>query len=195
MIKHFFIVAILLFNGVLGAYGQKDSSGIYLNTKDFKNKKLSFAINCLTERHKIRLNDFFIKNYITVIHNNEPYKLYKDNIYGYKACDGSVIRFLKKKELLLLNNGETIAIYRYDVAKPPRGKTNVTNYYFSKDGTSQVFLLTISNLKKVYPDNRFFQQEIGRLFKYNTELAAYDTTHNMYKLNWVFNYSISNSNL
>ena len=195
MIRLGFIVVTTMMVAALPSYAQKDSSGIYLSAEDFKNKKLSFAIDCRTENHKIRLNDFFGRSFITVIHSKQPYRLYKNKIYGYKTCDESIVRFLEKKELVLLNNGESIAIYRYDVAKPPRGKTNVTNYYFSKGATSPVFRLTISNLKKVYPDNLFFQQELKRLFKYNTELAFYDAIHKMYKLSWVFNYSIANNNL
>ena len=40
----------------LGANAQKDSSGVYLNATDFMQRKLSYAINCKTEKHKINPN-------------------------------------------------------------------------------------------------------------------------------------------
>lgn len=191
MIKLCFIaVTVMLVTG-LSSHAQKDSSGIYSSAEDFANKKLSLAIDCRTEKHKIRINDFFGKNYVTVIHDHTPYKFYKDEIYGYKACDGGIVRFLKKKELLLLNSGESIAIYRHDVAKPPRGKTNVTNYYFSKDATSPVFRLTITNLKNAFFENPLFIEMVTKQFKYNTELATYDVAQGVYKLNELLSLSIN----
>ena len=65
------------------AFSQNDSSGIYINGDDFKKGKLSFAINCSTEKHKIKLNDFFSLPYIIVIHNDSSYKFYKRDIFGF----------------------------------------------------------------------------------------------------------------
>ncbi len=165
------------------AVAQKDSSGIYKTAYDFQQSKLSFAINCTTEKHKIKLNDFFGKPYITVVHNDSSYEFFKAKIFGYQTCDGQIVRFLKKKELLLLNPTESIMIYRYDIPKPPRGKTNVTNYYFSKDAGSSVLSLTISNLKMAFPESHAFHMKLDELFKYNTELAAYDDNNKMYRVN------------
>lgn len=191
MIKYYFIALTAMLSGALSAHSQKDSSGIYLTAEDFSNKKLTYAVDCRKEKHKIKLNDFFMKSYVTVIHNGVSYDLNKSDIYGYKSCDGRIIRFLGKKELSLLNVGEAIAIYRYDVAKPPRGKTNVTNYYFSKDAKSPVLQLTMSNLKTSFSDSPSFVEEVEQLFKYNTELAQYDALHKMYKLNWLLQYAAS----
>lgn len=167
-------------------YAQSDSSGVYLTGSDFKSGKLSLAIDCRTEKHRIKLNDFFGKPFIIVKHKDSSYKLQKGEIFGFKTCDGTIIRFSKKKELVLLNPSETILIYRHDHAEPPKGKTNVTNYYFSTGADSPVLLLTKSNLKKAFPDQHLFHQQIDLHFRYNTELAAYDAFHKMYKLNWIF---------
>ncbi|MBE7170456.1 MAG: hypothetical protein INR73_07695 [Williamsia sp.] len=167
-------------------FAQKDSSGVYLTGEDFQQRKLSYAINCNTEQHKIKLNDFFGKSYITVKHFDSSYKLNKNQIFGYKTCDGEIVRFLEKKELVLLNADETILIYRHEVSKPGKGQTNVTNYYFSKDALSPAQSLTIKNVKKAFPDNHAFHMKLDEMFKYNTELAVYDDFHKMYKLNWIF---------
>ena len=51
--------AIVVLSAVLilsnTATAQKDSSGIYKTADDFKNRKLSYAINYKTENHKIKL--------------------------------------------------------------------------------------------------------------------------------------------
>ena len=41
---------------LIGVIAQKDSSGIYKTTEDFQQRKLSYAINCKTEKHKINPN-------------------------------------------------------------------------------------------------------------------------------------------
>lgn len=185
----YLLATISVLTTTLPVYAQTDSSGIYKTSADFRNNHLHFAIDCRTEKHKIKLNDFFGKKYITIIHNDTSYKLNKADIFGYRTCDGSVVRFLGKKELVLLNPGEPIVIYRYDLAKAGKGITNVTNYYFSKDGAAPVLSLTISNVKKAFADNHAFHEKIEAQFKYNTELAAFDDFHKMYKLNWILKMS------
>ena len=103
------------------AFAQKDNTGIYRNGDDFAKGKLSLAINCKTEKHKIKSNDFLSLPYIMVKHNDSSYKVYKKHIFGYKMCDGSVYRFDNKKELLLLNPTEQILIYKHIIAKPLTG--------------------------------------------------------------------------
>ena len=168
------------------AFAQKDNSGIYRNGDDFAKGKLSLAINCKTEKHKIKLNDFFSLPYIIVKHNDSSYKLYKKDIFGYKMCDGSVYRFDNKKELLLLNPTEQILIYKHIIAKPPTGLNNVTNYYFSLGSNSPVKLLTKSNLKAVFPGYNKFYESLNTEFKYNTQLAKYDDNHKIFRLNWLY---------
>lgn len=188
----FSVVVFSIVSPVLSTYAQTDSSGIYLSGQDFKNNKMAYAINCKSESHKIKLNDFFAKPYITVIHNDSSYKLSKAKIFGYKTCDGQIIRFLGKKELVLVNPTESILIYRHDVVHPAKGKTNVTNYYFSKDAVSAVEALTLKNVKKAFADNHSFHEKIDASFKYNTELAEYDGFHKIYKLNWILKNSQPN---
>lgn len=171
----------------INAAAQKDSSGIYKTGDDFISGKLSLAINCETEKHKITLNDLFNKPYIIVKHNDTSYKFYKKDIFGYKKCDGSIYRFDGKKELLLLNSTEQILIYKHILPnRTSGGLTNVTNFYFSINANSPVQLLTKANLKKAFAINEQFIDEIDKSFKYNTQLAAYDDYHQMYRINWIY---------
>ncbi len=180
------LVLILSLLITCNAFAQKDSSGIYRNGDDFAKGKLSLAINCKTEKHKIKLNDFFSLPYIIVNHNDSSYKLCKKDIFGYKVCDGSIYRFDNKKELLLLNPTELIFIYKHIVAKPSTGLTNVTNYYFSIGANSPVKLLTKPNLKTTFPGNNKFHKSLDTEFKYNTQLAKYDDHHKIFRINWLY---------
>ncbi len=160
--------------------------GIYKTAKDFIDGKLSFSLDCNSKENKIKLNDIFNKKYITVTEDSTVYKFLKNNIYGYATCNDRIFRFLDKKELLLLNHGEKILIYKHLLAKPvAAGHTNVTNYYFSigKDGDLQK--LTINNLKHSFYDNVPFRTLIDKYFKYNTDLAAFAGAIKMYKINWL----------
>ena len=182
---------LFIFNRV--SFAQNDSSGIYKTAEDFQQQKLSYAINCKTEKHKIKLNDFFNKPYLFVKHNDSTIKLYKKDIFGYRFCTGEIYRANGKKEYQVLNYEESmIIIYRKNVTKPPRGKTNVTNYYFSKDAFSPIQKLTIKNLKETFPDKRRFHEQLGERFKYNTELASFDKIHNMYSINWIYQNTTNN---
>ena len=169
------------------SFAQDDSSGIYKTAGDFQQRVLSYAINCKTEKHKIKLNDFFNKPYLFVVHNDSTIKLYKKDIFGYRFCSGEVYRTKGKNEYQVLNYEEpVIIIYRINISKPPTGKTNVTNYYFSKDAFSPVLKLTKKNLKEAFPGNQRFHEQLDTRFKYNTELASFDKVHSMYSINWIY---------
>lgn len=188
--KKLFVLIILVpvLSSVVKA--QHDSSGIYKTADDFAANKLSFTINCKTEKHKIYLNDFFNKPYITVKHNGSTYKIFRKDIYGYHFCNGETYRIANRYDIQVLNPDEYIIIYRRNITHPPTGKTNVTNYYFSKGPYSTVQQLTFKNLKKAFSENQKFYQQLDSMFKYNTELAAYDNQQKMYVINRVYKQSL-----
>ena len=95
-------------------------------------------------------------------------------------------RFLKKKELLLLNQEEEILIYEQPLPKPlTGGTTNVTNYYFSVGKEGEVQMLTIKNLKIAFYDNKKFLALVDKNFKYNLDLATFDKNSKTYEINWL----------
>lgn len=185
------IVSMMLINVFFFvAIAQNDSSGIYKTADDFAAGKLSFSINCQTGKHKIYLNDFFNKPYITVKHNDSSYRIFRKDIYGYHFCNGETYRIVNSYDLQVLNPEEYIIIYRKNITRPPTGKTNVTNYYFSKGPNSNVQQLTFKNLKKAFSENQRFYRQVDSMFKYNTELKVYDDQHKMYMINWIYKKSL-----
>lgn len=169
----------------INASAQKDSSGIYKTASDFQQKKLSYAINYKTEKHKIKDNILFHGSEIKVVHDGQTYKLDKNSTYGYKSTSGDVFRFVGSKEYKVLNPWESLTLYAY---KHPKTATKgnfqyVSDYYFSTDLSSIPIALTRENLKAAFPNNHKFHDALDATFKSNEGLASYDDFHMMYKVN------------
>lgn len=188
-LKIFFTATLLIISFPL--FAQKERvRGIYKTCDDFVKGNLSFDNNCNIRNIRIRLNDFFSKKYITVKKGDSSLKLLKNDIFGYINCRNEVFRFKGKIELFLLNAGEQILIYKHIVSKPPTGRTNVTNYYFSLGVNSPVQKLTIRNLKNIFPANSIFKNFIDKNLRYNTDLAEFDKVNKMYKVNLLLSESL-----
>ena len=171
-----------------GSYAQKDSSGIYQTASDFQQKKLSYAINYKTEKHKIKDNILFNDAEIKVKHNGQGYTLDKNDTYGFKSTKGEVFRFIDKKEYKVLNPDETLLIYVYkhSAHSGKEAAKYVPMYFFSIDAASAPQSLTKANLKAAFPDNHKFHDAVDTQFKNDGDLYGYDSSHKMYKLNQVY---------
>lgn len=182
--------AIMLAINVLAlstAMAQKDSSGVYKTADDFRQRKLSYAINYKTEKHKIKNNLLFNNAELKVIHAGETYTLLKSETYGYRSTKGEEFRFVDNKEYKILNPGAGLLIYVYTHTShsPKEAGKYPPIYYFSTDASSAPQSLTKANLKAAFPDNHKFHDALDAQFKTDKELHDYDRFHKMYKLNWI----------
>jgi hypothetical protein len=167
----------------ISVFAQSDGSGIYKTADDLKSGKLALAVDCKTESHKIKLNDFFGKSYITVVHEGKDYKFEKKDIYAYQLCGGETYRFVSNtKEYLILNPKEQILIYKEE-ALTGKGSLKRVYYFFSKDAASPIQSLTMENLKAAFPTNHKFHDAMDATFQGDAGLAQYDEFHKMYKIN------------
>ena len=168
---------------------QKDSSGIYKTANDFQQRKLSYAINCKTEKHKINPNVIFKGSEVKVKHDGTTYELKKSEIFGYRTCAGKEFRFVDNKEYKVLNPGEQVTLYVYQhlahSGKEANQAINQQAYYFSYNAAVSVQALTKANIKAAFPDNHKFHDAFDAAFKDDKELYTYDKFHKMYKLNWI----------
>lgn len=187
-----FNYAIMLAINILvlsAAVAQKDSSGIYKTAEDFQTRKLSYAINYKTEKHKIKDNILFKDEKIIVKHKGETYTLLKHNTYGYRNTKGVEFRFIDNKAYKVLNPGQSLLIYFYQhtahTGKDINRGLYQPEYYFSKDATSPLQDLTLTNVKTSFPENHKLHDALDAQFKSDKELYSYDSFHKMYKLNWV----------
>ena len=171
------------------SYAQKDSSGIYITSEDFQNRKLSYAVNYRTEKHKIKDNILFNTDKIVVKHKGETYTLLKSSTYGYRNTKGVEFRFIDNKEYKVLNPGQSPLIYFYQHPAHTSKELNrglyQPEYYFSKDANSAVQDLTLTNVKATFPENHKLHDALDAQFKSDKELYTYDRFHKTYKLNWV----------
>jgi hypothetical protein len=167
------------------------SSGVYLSAVDFAAGKLAFEINCSTEKHKIKLNEFMNKDFITVVHDKKSHNLYKKDIFGYKDCNDMTYRFVGSSHYVILNPAEKILLYKHTIEASKNQKAAI-HYYFSFSGSGEVQNLTLTNLKKAFPDNHKFHDALDAEFKSDDELATYDSFHKVYKVNRLYSNSQSN---
>ena len=181
-----FLTAIGLLAITINATAQKDSSGIYQTTDDFRNHKLSYAINYKTEKHKINDYLFFDITQVKVKHHGTTYTHDKSEIYGYKSTTGVVFRFVDNTAYKILNPDEDLLLYLHTIPVSPLvdpTKKVEEHYYFSKDAASSLVDLTIDNLKKVFKENSKFLASIDKYFKKDEQLTSYDSKRKMYTLN------------
>lgn len=186
--KKYLISAALVCISIVFAHSalaQNDSSGIYKTPSDFSAKKLSLAINCKTESHKIKINDIFNQDRITVVHDGKSYDFKKSDIYGYKLCNGETYRFSGNKDYQVMNPNEMILLYKVEIMQTKATAPKVYSYYFSKDASSALQDLTKANLKAAFPTNHKFHDGLDVNFKSDSELTAYDSFHKMYKVNHI----------
>ena len=79
--KKILIICLISFTVInLFAQTQKKEitlAGVYLTLADFKINKLTYDIDCGTEKQKIKLHDFFTKPYIDVYYKDQKHTLQK----------------------------------------------------------------------------------------------------------------------
>jgi len=178
---------------ISSAVAQKDSSGIYKTSGDFQQRKLSYAINYKTEKHKINSDMLFNSADIKVKHDGKSYTLLKSETYGYRSTKGEEFRFVDNKEYRILNPGENLLmyVYKHPSHSPKEVEKYTSSYFFSTDAASLPQSLTKANLKAAYPENHKLHDEVDSAFKNDSELYSYDQFHKMYKLNRIMKMNIN----
>lgn len=172
------------------AFGQNEKSGVYLTFNDYLNNKLAYEINCATEKHTIRLNEFLNKPYIIVIHDGKKFKLAKDSIYGFISCDEPFVRFQDKQHFYLAEKGSVWIFYYNFRVQENKTFTTVKKYYFSTKGDGKLIALSKENLKNAFPDNHKFHDMLDAQLKDENDIAEFDTFHKMYRVNHLYQMSL-----
>ena len=184
-----FKIIIAAFFAVMGLTVSSQKCGVYKTYEDYTNGKMEVSINCATKDGKIKPNNFFKKDYVTVIKNGEKTDLNKDEIFGYQLCNGEFFRFFNNDRLTLADKSGLWIYTREEVVShsPFTGTKKRTKYYFSKDGSGEIKSLTFSNLKDVIPADDPLYSEMELLFSSNSALHAYNQSSGSYKINSFLN--------
>ena len=171
---------------------KKDATlaGVYLTSTDFKKDKLTYDIDCSTEKQKIKLHDFLSKSYIDVYYKGEKHTLQKKDVYGYKDCHGNTFRFFGNEEYQLAESGNINIYFQQSPLAVDKGFTTINEYYFSSTLNNEIKSLNIENLKYAFPDNHKFHDALEVSFK-GKDISEYDTFHKMYKVNHIYQMSLN----
>jgi len=170
--------------GTNSLFAQK--SGVLKSFADYKTGKMEYGINCATEMHKIKLNDFWGKDYISVVHEGKTYDLKKAEIWGLQLCDDKIVRFQGKEDFQVSEKG-LLWIYtkRTLQAGNPKNSASkyITSYYFSKDGDGKILELTPNNVKAAFPENHLLHDAIEMQFPTSALITEFDDYHKTFKIN------------
>lgn len=181
---------LLLIFFSLKAIAQRDSSGVYMSADDFIKHKLTYAINCNTEKHKIKAHDFFQQPCFVIIHRDTTTTLNKKDVFGVRLCDNRTIRFYDNREFPIINPDERILIYKILTVNSPKTYPKPNEYFFSKDAYSSPQPLTIEKLRAAFPENKNFCRLLEENFTSDDELLKYSGHFKMYLINVLFKKSL-----
>jgi len=189
------VACLASIGSILGQTGEtlSNKSGLYMTVSDFSSGRLAYEINCLTEKHKIKISDFLDSKTVKVTHRDSTIKLTKSSIWGFRLCDGKEYRIYQDKEYLIIDKG-AITVYQITVKSStnPRSNQTVTKtkYFFSEDVGSPLKELTLKNVETSFISNKKFHDLIDLQFKSDAELLIYDDYYKMLRLNHIYNESL-----
>lgn len=164
------------------ASAQSISSGIFRTASDYGADKLECRINCDSERHKIKLNDFLNKPFITVVHGGKRYTLNKREIFGFRDCSGATYRFFNGSSYLIAESRKLFIYTADENVSSGKGFRTVHKYYFSIGAAGDIRPLTLQTLKAAFPNSHRFHDALDANFQ-SEKVSAYDSFHRMYKVN------------
>ena len=183
----FITISFMILKSTL-IFSKQDSSGIYLTANDYMAHKLSFSINCKTQKHKIRAEKIIHSKEITIKHGDSTYTYPKDSVYAILNCGGSITRIYNNSSYPLINPNEKIWVYR---VYSRSGKISYIKYFFSINPKDKIQELTIYNLKNAFPENHKFHDLVDIEFQGDDELMMYDNFHKIRKINRVLQNSLN----
>ncbi len=189
------IVGLATIGSIFGQSNQtlSNKSGLYLTANDFSTGKLSYEINCLTEKHKISTSDFLNTKTIKVTHHDSTIKLSKSEIWGFRLCDGKEYRVFQDKEYEILDKGAiTVYLITEKSRTSPKSNQSVskTRYFFSEDASSPLKALTLKNVETSFISNKKFHDLIDLHFKSDADLLIYDDYYKTLRLNHIYTESL-----
>ena len=167
-------------------------SGVYLNGSDFEQGKMALESNPKLEAHKIKLNEFFNKPYITVLHHGETHRYQKKEIFGVRDGSGTDYRLADGLDYEVLSNGPFL-LYQTPQNTQAKGQPLPSPYFFSAGPDALVQRLSLAGLQKAYAGNHAFLSALNVSFPNGTSLVAYDAHNAQYRLNYLYQKSLMNT--
>ena len=144
-----------------------NKGGVYSNFNDFTQNKLTYG-------------------------SKHSFSSTKNLAYGYRNTKNENYRFYDNSCYKIVDTASFFIYYQYTEVTKGKGLVKTDEYYFSVKGNGAIIPLTISNLKKSFPEDNKFHYALDALFKSDDDLLAYDNILNMYKLKYIYRSSCNN---
>ncbi|WP_109697902.1 hypothetical protein [Chitinophaga deserti] len=186
--KRMFLTLSVAMLGVLSlpAVAQSGKTGLYLSAEDFAEGKVSYG----AAHHKIKADVPFQHGKVKVVNGDKQILLDKNVLYGYRDKHQQDYRFVGNNAYKILD-AAGFPIYSREVeTSKGKGRIKETKFYFSAQPGSDVMELTIGNLKRAFPDNGKFHQQLDMQFRSNDELARFDEYSKAFTLKTIYNETI-----
>ncbi|MFD1470269.1 hypothetical protein ACFQ48_18730 [Hymenobacter caeli] len=167
-------------------------SGVYLTGADFEQDKLTLESDPQREDHRIKLNEFFNKSYITVRHHGETHRYQKKEIFGVRDGAGTDYRLADGLDYKVLSKGP-ILLYQTPQHTQAKGQPLPSPYFFSAGPDAPVQRLNLAGLQKAYAGNHTFLSALDVSFPNGTDLTAYDAHNAQYRINYLYQKSLLNA--
>jgi hypothetical protein len=175
--------SLLLFS--LASFAQKGQTGIYKTESDYLNGKPALS----EANTHVRLHEIFNTDKLEVIYKDSTFSFHKNELFGYINADGESFRFFKGNIYSILNPGEEILLYKTSSGTGLKNSPWVEHYFFSKEAGSEILPLSLPNLEALYAKDIAFETLLEIAFKSDSELNAYDSLHQKYKLSRLYELS------
>lgn len=159
-------------------------SGIYRSAESFTKGTLELAIDCRAGAHRIDRHQLLSRPYIDIAHDGVRTRINKRDIFGFRDCDGAVVRFVDGKEYAILSAG-IILMYARSMMVPSgnrEGYRIMPVRYFSLAASDTLIPLTRVALKNAFPANHELRDALDATFRTDDELGAFDGRHGVYRL-------------
>ena len=159
--KNKLIWIIILMQIVTTGKAQDEKPGLFLSVRDFKSNRISLPVDCQHRKKAIRVRDFFLHPYVYIHTTGGKQKIPEDQVYAFRDCRNNLYRLQDGKAYLICDTS-ALKIYRYTHWKTIKVRTSrmlrfrdkrVTDYFFSKNDSSEVFLLTVDHLTAAFKGN------------------------------------------
>jgi hypothetical protein len=163
---------------------QPGRSGVFQTAADFEEGRLIFESECGSKSHRVDVHDILHKPYIDVTHDFEKHRYQKNDLFGFRACDGRNYRFAGKREYQILE-GKDLYIYAHKVwVRAGRSSRRVRIHSFSVGPEGPLLPLTPEDLKRAFPENQRFHASLDRMTG-TAGVQEYDERHHMFTVNWL----------
>lgn len=164
--------------------GNAARSGIYRSAESFRTGLLELAIDCRTDAHRIDRHLFLARPYIDLTHEGVRTRINKRDLFGFRDCAGTIVRYVDGNEYAILSAG-AILMYARSMMVPAgnrEGYRIVPVRFFSRSASDSLRPLTRAALKSAFPDEHDLHEALDAAFRSDEELGAFDARHGAFRL-------------